>query len=275
LIADDTATQAAIVATLREQRHAWDTRPAVRHLYTRWFGLVAEQLANLDGPTIEVGAGCGQFHDFMPDSVPTDIVTTPWADTQADAEDLPFDDGSAANLVMIDVLHHVPHPAVALAEAERVLMPGGRLVVVEPYCSPLSTFGYRRFHHEPLDLTADPAAPVDQSSDDPFDSNIAIPTLIFWRRPELLREWSPRLHVIGRRRLAWLAYPLCGGFTGRPLLPPAGIRLADRVDALTEALVGPLGGYRCLVSVEKERDSRTAATSAPPTNTAAAASGNH
>jgi SAM-dependent methyltransferase len=244
--------QAEIVATLQEQRRAWDDRPGVRHVYQRWFRLVTAQLAAVDGPTVEVGAGCGQFHDYLPASVPTDVVETPWADTRADAEDLPFDDASIANVVMIDVVHHIPHPAAALAETQRVLVPGGRAVMVEPYCSPISTFGYRRFHHEPLDLGADPAAPMDQSSDDPFDANIALPTLIFWRRPELLREWCPRLSIVHRRRMSWLAYPLTGGFTGRPLLPPAGIRIADGVDRALERLLAPLGGYRCLLTMQKE-----------------------
>lgn len=46
-------------------------------------------------------------------------------------EALPLDDQSLDAAVMMLVLHHLPAPARALAEARRVLKPGGRLLVVD------------------------------------------------------------------------------------------------------------------------------------------------
>ena len=48
----------------------------------------------------------------------------------ADAEDLPFEDGSFDIVYSWGVLHHTPHPDRAMAEATRVLRPGGRLCVM-------------------------------------------------------------------------------------------------------------------------------------------------
>jgi tRNA threonylcarbamoyl adenosine modification protein (Sua5/YciO/YrdC/YwlC family) len=50
---------------------------------------------------------------------------------QADASALPVGAGSVDTVVMVWVLHVVGDPAAALAEAARVLRPGGRLVVIE------------------------------------------------------------------------------------------------------------------------------------------------
>ncbi|MCU1277972.1 MAG: SAM-dependent methyltransferase [bacterium] len=50
----------------------------------------------------------------------------------ADAARLPFGDDSFDLVLIRDVLHHVPDPAGVVAEAERVLRRGGRLVVLEP-----------------------------------------------------------------------------------------------------------------------------------------------
>jgi ArsR family transcriptional regulator len=48
-----------------------------------------------------------------------------------DLEALPLDEGALDAATLVLVLHHVPEPAVALAECARVLRPGGRLLVVD------------------------------------------------------------------------------------------------------------------------------------------------
>lgn len=50
---------------------------------------------------------------------------------QADMYALPLPDGSADSVVIHQVLHYAQNPAAALAEAARVLRPGGRLLVVD------------------------------------------------------------------------------------------------------------------------------------------------
>jgi ArsR family transcriptional regulator len=50
---------------------------------------------------------------------------------RGELESLPIDDGELDAAVMVLVLHHVPDPAAALAEAARALKPGGRIVVCD------------------------------------------------------------------------------------------------------------------------------------------------
>ncbi len=53
-----------------------------------------------------------------------------------DAARVPFGDGVFDAVVARGVLHHVPDIAAVLREAHRVLLPGGRLLVLE--CAPMS-----------------------------------------------------------------------------------------------------------------------------------------
>jgi SAM-dependent methyltransferase len=50
----------------------------------------------------------------------------------ADAARLPFGDAAFEVVLIRDVLHHIDAPAAVLAEAHRVLRPGGRLWLIEP-----------------------------------------------------------------------------------------------------------------------------------------------
>lgn len=50
---------------------------------------------------------------------------------QGDMYALPLPDGTADFAIMHQVLHYAQHPAAAIAEAARVLAPGGRLLIVD------------------------------------------------------------------------------------------------------------------------------------------------
>jgi SAM-dependent methyltransferase len=243
-------TAPALIEDLSVQRRAWDDRPLVRALYRSWYARMAALLADADGPTVEIGAGIGTLRESIPGVVATDVEPTPWSERVVDAQDLPYEDSSLANLVGVDVLHHLPRPLKFLQEARRALRPGGRLVLLEPYGSPASTLSYRLLHHEDWDAGADPFADVSQSSDRPLDANGAIPTLLFFRRADELRRRLPELEIVHRERLAMLAYPLSGGFTRRPLVPA---RAARRMLALEDRLGGlaPLLAFRCLVALNR------------------------
>ena len=177
----------SLVDSLLEHERAWNQRPLLRRIYREWFALLTSRLSDVDGATIELGSGIGQLRAFVPELVTTDVEATPWAERVVDAEALPYEDGALANIVMLDVFHHLPRPAVFLDEATRALAIGGRVVMLEPYVSPLSAVAYR-LHHERLELDADGFAESD--SPDPLDANLAQTTLAFFRqRGEYERRW--------------------------------------------------------------------------------------
>ena len=140
-----------------EFRAVWAAKPVLRAVYGDYYRRMSEELA-VGSPVVEIGAGSGNLKEAMPAILSSDIVHAPWLELVMDAQALPFSDGSVANLVGVDILHHVEYPRRFLAEAERVLKPGGRVVLVEPGITPLSRVLFKLGHPEPVDMRVAPLA---------------------------------------------------------------------------------------------------------------------
>jgi SAM-dependent methyltransferase len=250
------ALRARTLARFEEHRRAWDANPALRALYGDWYGQVAAELPPPAlGPRLELGSGPGFARAFIPDLQLSDIVRAPWHDREVSAEALPFGDATVGALVLFDVLHHLPAPRQFFAEAARALRPGGRIVLCEPYISPFSYPVYKFFHEEPLVLRVDPLAGFDarvaDDARDPFDSNQAIPTLLFGRRRKLFATTFPSLAVVRVSHLSGPSYPASGGFSRRPFLPPGIWSALHRLEARLPEAVFRAIGFRMLIVIEK------------------------
>jgi len=246
-----------------EARAAWDRKPGLRTVYGHLFGKI---LANLvPGSVLEVGGGGGRFKEFCPHAVTTDLVRSPYADLVADAQRLPFADSSFDNIVLFDVLHHIAVPGLFLSEAGRILKPGGRVLMMEPAITTGSYLFYRFFHPEPLDLLADPLSRAPLSSDRPYDSNQAIPTLLALKHRERLITAFPMLRLDMVEWLSALAYPLSGGLRPWSLL---GARAAKQVlafeDRLAQRIVRHLAFRVMLVLSRRPTSLAGSSEGAPP-----------
>jgi len=237
----------------RRHREAWDANPALRALYAEWYGRIGAALPPPElGPRIELGSGPGFARGFIPALELTDVVAAPWHDRELSADALGSADGSVGALVLFDVLHHLSSPRRFFDEAVRVLRPSGRIVLCEPLISPLSYPVYKFLHEEPLAMGVDPLAPAATGdARDPFDSNQAIPSLLFGRGRRVFGEAFPALEVRSVARLSGPSYPASGGFSRRPLLPqPLWSALHALEGRLPEAAFR-LIGFRIFVVVEK------------------------
>lgn len=244
---------ATVQDALDRMERRWNESALLRRIYRDWYAMVASRLAEVPGPVVELGSGIGKLREQIPDLVRTDVEPTRWADRVVDGTALPFEDGGVANLVLIDVFHHLGAHMRFLDEAARVLAPGGRLILLEPYCSRASTVAYRLLHAEPVDRSAPPFEDAAPDGSSPWDANIALPTIVFFEHAREFEERWPRLRIVERRLLSTLVYPLSGGYTGRPLLPAAAYTGLARLDTLLARRHGTTLAFRCLVVVEASR----------------------
>ena len=233
-------------------RAQWEKKKAVRLLYRDFHRQLLESCP--EGRVLDIGGGTAHIKEFRPDTMSTDIQLFPGIDVVADAHRLPFRNEFFAGVVMLDVLHHLERPIEFLKETSRVLKPGGRLAMIEPAMTPLARRFYNRFHEEPVDMNADPFAPVAINPDrDPFDANQAIPSLLFATTParRVVEQTVPSLRV---RHVEWqslFAYPMSGGFQKWSLIPAA---LVGPMLALEKRMPGPvreLLAFRMMVVLER------------------------
>ncbi len=246
-------------SVLHARAHVWRRKPLLRDIYRRYFDEMISLLARPDGKdnfgtVIELGGGAGNFKEYFrcPGFYCTDIVPTPHIDMAVDAMRMPFGDKSINNIIMQDVLHHIPYPLRFFDEALRVLVPGGRIVMTEPYISPASRIGFC-FHPEPVDLHCElfsnPDAPAFPDTG-PWASNQAIPTLLFYKhRKEFLKRY-PDLRFIACRRHSLLVYPLSGGFSRDQLIPAPCVGACWALEKIL-APAAPLLAYRAVIALEK------------------------
>ena len=242
-----------VLARFAALRQAWESNEPLRVLYRRWYARIREVLPTRGlGPWIEIGSGPGFAREFIPELELSDIVKASWHDRCVSADNLPFADASVGALVLFDVLHHLAAPARFFEEAVRVLRPGGRIVLCEPYISPVSSVVYRLFHPEPVDMGVRPLDEHGAPDKDPFASNQAISTLLCRKVGQQELESSfPALKIARFERLAGLSYPATGGFSRPPLLPAgvwrALLALEDRLPVAVYRLIG----FRLLAVIER------------------------
>jgi SAM-dependent methyltransferase len=242
------------LSRLEEHRALWQAKPLLARVYDPWFSALLAACPP-GGRILEVGAGPGLLKPVAaarrPDLLWTasDLHPAAWNDLAADASLLPFAPSRFAAVVGLDVLHHLAAPERFFREAVRVLAPGGRIALVEPWISPASFLVYRFFHQEGCRLGVDPWDPFPGSDKDSFDGDAAIP----WR---MVRSTPPeRWTSLGLSRPRWrrlnaFAYLLSLGFRARSLLPSW---LAPLLLACDEvgAPLAPLSALRCYLEWER------------------------
>jgi SAM-dependent methyltransferase len=187
-------------------------------LYRQWYSEFEDCLSRCPkGKLIELGSGGGFLKEIIPSVLTSDILELEGNDLCFSALDMPFEDHSVAAIFMIDTFHHIPDSAQFLKEVDRVLMPGGKMLMIEPANSIFGRFIYQNFHHEPFlpkakDWTIPASGPMS-------GANGALPYIVFERDYERFKKEFPSLKRSKPRYRNPLLYLLSGGVSFKQLLP--------------------------------------------------------
>jgi SAM-dependent methyltransferase len=238
---------------LKDYQQSWSKKPVLRAIYNDLYKKIEKYV--VDGAVLEVGGGIGNLKIDKDRVVKSDIQYYHGVDVVADAQKLPFNDESFSNIILFDVLHHLQCPLLFFAEARRILKPGGRVIMMEPGITPISKFLYRVGHEELVDMKWNMNDPCKVDVDkNPYESNQAIPTILFKREPKLFLKLIKGFKILSSDWLSLFAYPLSGGFKSWSLLYYRWVDVILKVESWLMPLLGRLMAFRLIVVLEKDSE---------------------
>lgn len=128
---------ARLFERLADRYDAWYDGPAGRVLFPLEVGCLAPLLRGSGRPRLEIGVGSGRFAHSLGIDFGLDPARAPLSlarqrgimPVQGAGEALPLGDGTIAAILLVVTLCFADNPKALLAEARRVLAPGGTLLL--------------------------------------------------------------------------------------------------------------------------------------------------
>lgn len=230
---------------LNLHRNMLKKKRMLRNVFTEFhhlFKKLDRQFFSGNGLEVELGAGVSPIRDSYPDVLATDIVAVPHLDRVINAEEMDLEGSSVRTIYGQNCFHHFPHPDQFFNELERILIPGGGAILIEPFHGPFASFLYKRlFRTEGFDKTQ---LSWNTPATGPMNgANQALSYIIFIRdRAEFERKY-PSLKIMLLHPLDnYLKYLISGGLNFQQLLP-------DRMNGIInfiEKLLRPLNQWLAL-----------------------------
>ena len=193
------------------------SKPFLKAIYEEWYERLAAEVPRGTGGVLELGSGAGFFSRYIPELITSEVFPCSDVSVILNAQNMPMENASLRAIVMTDVLHHMPDVRRFFAEAAQCLRSGGKILMIEPWVTPWSTFVYGRFHSEPF---LPEAAEWKFAASGPLSgANVALPWMVFVRDRARFEKEFPEFEIEEIRPFMPFRYLLSGGVSMRSLMP--------------------------------------------------------
>lgn len=213
------ATQLDDISRYDEVQKIINKKTALRQFYLDMYSRFNHCLKQCpkEGLVLELGSGGGFLKSVLPEVITSDVLAYPGVDQTIDGASLPFPDQSLRAIFMLNVFHHLPNVAAFLMEAQRCLVPKGRLFIIDQHLGWLSKPIYTHLHHEPINM---------DTSEWKFDTtgplsgaNQALAWIVFRRDLHKFKKLYPNLKLLRYAPHTPIRYWLAGGLKNWSLIP--------------------------------------------------------
>lgn len=199
------------------------------------------------GKRVEIGSGAGFIKKIIPSTITSDVVEGKGIDMVFSSTKITFKDNEVSAYYMLNVLHHIKEPDLALKEMQRSLKKGGKIVMIEPYISLWGNFIYKNFHHEYLNPKSNWKI---MGKGRMSDANTAMPWIIFVRDKQKFQREFRNLKIVKIKPHTPFRYLASGGLSKPQLLPNFAYKILKKFEEIISPLNNFLGMF---VTIELEK----------------------
>jgi SAM-dependent methyltransferase len=208
---------------------------------------------------IEVGCGTGVSKEYIKSDkyFISDYTDNDWLDYKMiDALSTGFEDNTFDFIISSNMVHHVPYPIKFFDEMERIIKPGGKLIIQEINCSLSMQYLLRIMRHEGFDFTINvfDKSIICTDPNDLWSANCAIPNLLFDNK-EKFESNVKNFKIIEYSYSEFFTFINSGGVISKTFFIPLPIfllKIVDQIDILLTKLFPKIFALQRQIVLEKK-----------------------
>ena len=188
---------------------------------------------------IEIGSGAGFSQLYLKQTLTlTDATQNSWIEKFIDATDMELDDNSHDVIIASHNIHHFYSPYKFFMECQRVLKPGGVILIQELNTSLMLRFLLKIMRHEGWSYDKDvfDEDAIMNSENDLWSANCAVPEMLFSQASRFNQTFE-KLTIERNQLCECFIFPLSGGVIAKTRVPELPKFILDMVLLLDKILI--------------------------------------